>query len=174
MTKLRLLVLLPWVFLLGCGGGKGRLDWLTRGVLAGATKVEAFRIDAKNGPETSPEDRRRVEGERRIGYWLITAQGRDQGKEFADKLAGILLDDKNYSDTFADCFEPGVAFRVWKGQESVDVVICFHCDNIYCGPPKPVEMENASLWDSPARARLVRLAKEAFPDDKDIQALEEK
>ena len=167
MRRLRLVGLAPLLLLLGCGH---HFDGRTDAVLAGATKVEVFRIDSDMRPEAwkhYPEDAKR------IGGYPVTAQEADQGKRFADKLAGVLSDGRTYSTMYAGCFNPGVAFRVWKGDESVDVVICFQCENFYCGPPQAEEMENASFHGTPARARLVRLAKEAFPDDQDIQALGE-
>lgn len=147
------------------GAGKGRLDARTKAILAGATKVEVFRLDGKVDPQPQ------AEGEKRVGGFPVTARGTDQGKEFAHKLADILSDEKTYSDDRAACFWPGVAFRVWKGEESAEVLICFQCNNFYCGPPAPVAKETANFTDPPARVRLVRLAQEAFPDDKDIQAL---
>jgi hypothetical protein len=187
MMTLRLLVLSCPVLLLGCGFGnptererldsppgqtdldsqsvKNHLDSKTRPVFAEATKVEVFRLDGK---DSSGEGKR-------LGGYLVTARGQDQGREFARKLLDILNDDKTYTDEFAKCFWPGVAFRVWKDQEVIEVLLCFLCDNFYCGPPqKGLANENASFGGSPRRADLVRLAKAAFPDDKAIQALKEK
>jgi hypothetical protein len=147
---------------------KKLLDEKTVAVLAGATKVEVFRLEAA-GPVGS-----QASGQRQLDGFAVKAQGKDQGQAFAKKLADVLLDEKTYSTTFAFCFTPGVAFRIWKGEACVDVVVCFMCQNFYCGPPTGNARENASFADTPARAALVRLAKEAFPDDKEIQGLEEK
>jgi hypothetical protein len=95
------------------------------------------------------------------------------GKDFANKLADILSNEQTYTNEFAQCFWPGVAFRVWKDQQGVDVLICFKCGNFYCGPSKEMVRENAAFHGSPMRSQLVRLAKEAFPDDKEIQSLKE-
>jgi hypothetical protein len=56
----------------------------------------------------------------------------------------------------------------------VDVLICFKCDNLYCGPQVEYARENATFNRSPQRRRLVQLAKEAFHDDAEIQALPDK
>jgi hypothetical protein len=143
------------------------LDSQSRAVLAGATKVEVFRTDGMNGLYDSKP------GETRIGGFLVTARGKNQGKEFAAKLADILFARETYSMTYNNCFWPGVVFRVWKGEESVDVLICFKCWNFYCGPPTNDAMESASFYRTPARTRLIRLAQEAFPDDKEIQKLKD-
>jgi hypothetical protein len=144
------------------------LDEKTVAVLAGATKVEAFRLESA-GPANAG-----IQSQRQFDGFAVKAQGKDQGPALAKKLADVLLDEKTYSTTFAACFTPGVAFRVWNGDACVDVVICFLCQNFYCGPPTENARENASFADTPARAALVRLAKEAFPDDKEVQGLEEK
>jgi hypothetical protein len=136
--------------------------------IAGASRVEVFRLDGMS-PRTSPP----TIGARTIGGFPVTARGADQGGAFADRLAGLLSRPSTYSYAFAGCFWPGVAFRVWKGEECTEVLICFQCDNLYAGPPQDRAMENASFAGSPRRRDLVRLAKEAFPDDPEIQALEE-
>jgi hypothetical protein len=71
--------------------GRSRLDRRTRAILEGATRVEVFRLDGKNDAEPA------AEGEERIGGFLVTAHGSDQGKEFSGELADILADEKTYS-----------------------------------------------------------------------------
>lgn len=170
MAPNRFLVLATLLLLFGCSS-KGRLDGRTAGILAGATKVEVFRIDGHiDRPDATPIK----PGDPTVGGYAILARGKDQGQEFAAKLRNILTDSKTYSDTFAHCFWPGVAFRVWKGEDSVDVIICFTCGNFYLGPPTDKRvMENASFFKSPNRGRLVQLAKDAFPEDKEVQALKD-
>jgi hypothetical protein len=130
-----------------------------------------FRIDGKDGP---PAATPRAPGDPTVGGFAILSRGEDQGQRFAARLADILLDDTTYSDRFAQCFWPGVTFRVYRGEECVDVIICFKCQNFYLGPPTDrLVAETASFADSPAGPRLVRLAKEAFPQHKDIQGLKE-
>jgi hypothetical protein len=147
---------------------KKHLDEKTIAVLAGATRVEVFRL----GEAAGAPDQAKAET---LDGFPVAARGKEQGKEFAGNLTKVLLDEKTYSTTFAACFMPGVAFRVWKGEECVDVVVCFKCSNFYCGPKTTQAQENACFADSPAAAAaLVRLAKEALPDDKEIQALKEK
>jgi hypothetical protein len=67
-----------------------------------------------------------------------------------------------------------VAFRIYQGDDCVDLVICFKCHNFYLGPPSDRRVfETASLSGTSAYAKLIRLAKEAFPDDAEIGALEQ-
>jgi hypothetical protein len=151
---------------------KERLGDNTVAILQGATRVEVFRIDPDNS----------AKGAKRIGGYAITATEKEQGQEFTGKLADALLDDATYFGDQAKCFEPGVAFRLWKEKESVEVVICFHCANLKLttngakgdaindgGHPK----SGAFGGDKGSYGRLAKLAKEAFPDDKDIQTLKD-
>jgi hypothetical protein len=165
----RVLVVAACLALLGwCQSpAKERLGGPTVAILTGATKVEVFRVDGlEKGPPQEP-----VPQAKRISIFPVIAQGKDQGREFAAKLAGILFDERTYTKEYKKCFWPGVAFRVWKGEEHVDVLICFHCSNFYCGPPTDEVEVTATFKGSDRRDDLVRLAQEAFPDDKEIQAL---
>jgi hypothetical protein len=168
MNAHRLLALALLVGMLGCKSseiGAKRLDQRTLDILAGATRVEAFRVLNVQRPKEEPKVKKR------IGGFPVNPRGRTLGKEFAKELAGILSDDRTYSNAWAACFGPGVAFQVWQGDERIDILICFLCDNLYCGPPVENAGENVSFVGSPARAQLLRLVKLAFPDDKEIQSL---
>ena len=168
----RLLALIPLMLALGCGSSKAHLDSRTAGILAGATKVEVYRIDGRDDP---PDPTPIKPGDPTVGGYAILSRGPDQGADFTRRLADILTDETTYSDRFSKCFWPGVAFRVYQGDECVDMVICFRCHNFYLGPPSDKRvMETASFASTPAVERIVRLAKDAFPDDPEIQALEEK
>lgn len=140
-------------------------------ILAGATRVEVFRLD--------PDPRKKPD-EKGVGGFLVTATGKEQGKEFAGKLRDVLFTDATYEGASARCFEPGVAFRAWTDKkESVEVIICFHCSNLsvisYDANGKVVKKDGGGgFGGTPSWTALVKLAKEAFPDDKEIQTLPEK
>ncbi len=52
------------------------------------------------------------------------------------------------------------------------MAVCFRCGNYYLG--RPDDSYGQTVATPPAVAAILRrLAKEAFPDDKDIQALDE-
>jgi hypothetical protein len=142
----------------------------TVGILKGATKVEAFRIK----PEKTDK-----EGVKTIGGYPITATAKEQGKDFAGKLRDVLFRDATYEGRAAKCFEPGVAFRIWTDKkEWVDVVICFSCTNLevtaHDAKGKEVGDDGfGAFGGTKSWTALVKLAKEAFPDDKAIQALKE-
>jgi hypothetical protein len=166
MAIARLLPLLGPIAFVGCLGSTHP----DRGhIVANATKVEVFRIDPMS---RSDPDKLKV-AEKSIGGYQVTSQGNDQGNAFAIKLADILADEATYTDGMADCYNPGVVFRAWVNDQPYDAVICFKCSNFYFGPSTHLAKPIASFGDSPRRADLVRLAKEAFPDDTDIQKLKE-
>jgi hypothetical protein len=67
---------------------------------------------------------------------------------------------------------PAVAFRVWAAQKSVDVLVCFRCDQLLIGPSIATLTSDALLADfDPARAALVSLAHEALPGVPRIQSI---
>jgi hypothetical protein len=142
-------------------------------ILSDADRVEVFRIDgySRDG------DLRQKLGPRMRGF-LVTGHGDDQGKGFARDLAAVLFKDQTHFDNgWAKCFWPGVAYRVWKGKQRVDVLICFFCDNLLvtakADDPGKEEWETGSFVDTSSRALLVKLAKRAFPNDPEIVELKE-
>jgi len=172
MTRRQLFLTATLLVLLGCETSKDRPGGRTTGILAGTTRVEVFRID---GGDEAHEPRPINPGDLTVSGYAILAKGADQGPECAQRLEEILSVETMLAGMRAHCFWPGVAFRIWKGQEYTDMIICFRCQNYYLGPATDGRaMENGWFAGSPSASRLVRLAKEAFPDDKEIQALEEK
>lgn len=137
------------------------------GLLDGATKVEVFRVDSDKPGET----------DKAVAGYRVTATGKDQDAKFAARVAGVALNEKTYEwDAAKGCiFRPGVAFRVWKGEESVVFVICFSCDQmaIVTLDKGGKALTKAHAEVDPGRAALVKLAKAALPDDKEIQKLKE-
>jgi hypothetical protein len=68
-----------------------------------------------------------------------------------------------------------VAFRLWKDKESVDVIVCFGCSNlrVIARDADGKELAKASGGFGPDKSDLLKLTKEAFPDDKEIQGIGE-
>jgi hypothetical protein len=51
--------------------------------------------------------------------------------ETAGRLSELLLANEPYLQSYKMCvFQPGVAFRFWRGAESVDVLVCFSCSDL--------------------------------------------
>ncbi|MDB5292466.1 MAG: hypothetical protein JWL69_3707 [Phycisphaerales bacterium] len=138
-------------------------------VLAAPDRVEAYRVAGIRGysPTSAPADR--TAG---MAGYPITAIGRNQSKDFGARLGAVLLDDRSYEWNMAKAcmFDPGVAFRLWRGEESVVVLICFKCDEVGIAPDDSVKDLRTKNAD-PGIPALRRLAQEAFPDDVEIQQL---
>jgi hypothetical protein len=177
------LVLLTGIALYGCNSGKPSADLEpsdelkrilgadTIAVLTSANEVETYRIDHES---YLPEKRKR-EGERINGF-LVTRKGETQGSAFAAKLRTILLQDSAYNGDRAKCFDPGVAYRFKSGERTVEVAICFMCNNLDVRPNLKNQGEFLEIggFSKSVRAQLLALTKEAFPDDSEIQAIAEK
>jgi len=133
-------------------------------VFASADRVEVFRIGSSRDQPDAP---RQI-----VGYPLL-ATGKEQGNDFAKRLGKVLLNDGTYEwDLAKGCkFDPGVAFRIWTGNHSALALICFHCDQIGIiadeSSPRSLRVHDAD----PGRAALLKLARESFPDDRDLQKL---
>jgi hypothetical protein len=144
-----------------------RLGERMTAILGGATKVEAFRIADR------PSEK--AEREHVSGYPVLST-AKEQGKEFAMRLSSLLQEENSLFSAQARCFNPGVAFRLWKDQESVDVIVCYQCTGLRLiardGEGREIRRTgggfkaNSDAW--------VKLAKQAFPEDKEIQALGER
>jgi hypothetical protein len=133
------------------------------GILDGATSVEVFRIQ----PERTDK-----KGDKYIAGYTITSRGKKQGKEFAAKVTKALYDEKTYMGQSARCYQPGVAFRIWKVKEAVEIIICFKCTNFevaVMGQDPTTELQQFGF--GPKLEPFLALAKEALPDDNEIQSL---
>jgi hypothetical protein len=140
-------------------------------ILAGATRVECFRID----PHGTDAGDGKPTGKHIDGY-PITVTAKEQGREFAAKLAAALQDEKSIFSPQARCFFPGVGFRIWSGKESVDVIVCYMCSGLrlVARDSDGKVLGRAGGGFSGNWALFVQLAKEAFPDDAEIQKLDAK
>jgi hypothetical protein len=109
---------------------------------------------------------------------VISATGKEQGKELAAKLSAVLLSPTTYSflNRKRCMFDPGVAYRFWKDQEVVEVTVCFHCDDLMVlvkdGSGKMLHHSGSAFDD--ARAEMVALARQAFPGDDEVQSMSPK
>jgi hypothetical protein len=144
----------------GCGPGISREG---RAVLREGTRVEVFRVAQK--PLRSPT------GEPVIGRHPVLAQGKDLGADFAARLADSVL---GHPVLEMKCgIQPGVAFRVWRGDQCVEVLVCFQCNVLamHLGSGDWGWTSDMLRDFTGGRARLLALCKEALPDDPVIQRL---
>jgi len=129
-------------------------------VLENATRIEVFRIsrDAQIDPK--------------LGSVAVTEYGQlpiigsasiDQDQK--TRILAVLRDRNTFARPFTKrCgFDPGVVFRIWSGNESVDALVCLTCGEI--------RMDSLRAQMDANRAEIVRIAKSAFPDDRDVQGV---
>ncbi len=94
---------------------------------------------------------------------------------WVEALRGLLASPDTFEwDAAKGCLPtPGVAVRFTTGGREVELLICYECGLLAIGPTPPDSGGPPQRWldFERARAAFVRLAKEAFPADKEIQAL---
>lgn len=136
-------------------------------ILSGATRVETFRLN-----DTGEGD---WLGSKEIRQFPLVGQGKTQGKAFAARMSGLVLDPRTYlGPNDSTClFNPGVAYRAWRGSECVEVIVCFHCGQMLITTKDagghPVHTTDTDfLW---RRAGFLALARGAFPGDEETQSL---
>ena len=137
-------------------------------ILDAAKGVEVYRIESMDSPAHAGES---IEG------YPVLSRGKDQDHAFASKLRAILLDDATYwFEAAKGCiFSPGVVFRLKASGETLDVILCYQCDEleILVSDSQGKAIRKTGEDFDRARPALVRLAKVAFPGDPDIQALKD-
>lgn len=143
----------------------------TLSILNGATRVETFRLDdSRDGDQVKDG----TTGQEIVDYPL-TFQGQTLGPGFAAKLSRAVQDPRTYvgPNDVTCLINPGVAFRAWRGHECVEVIVCYHCQQMIVtmkdvrgSVVRSVYTEFGSM-----RAEFLALAKKAFPNDKEIQSL---
>jgi hypothetical protein len=153
--------------LIGCHTSQLRDNLSDSGIsiLKGATRVEVFRVAPEEAPKPTKDA---IEG------YPILAAGKEQGQAFAARLTSILLG-KGVMQNAKKCgLEPGVAYRLWKDDRAIEVLVCFKCNVLW--PHIVGEQWRDPVWwewqdFDTVRADLLALTKEAFPDDQEIQKL---
>lgn len=147
------------------------LDAQTAALLAGADRVETFRLADFQDETHTPEEGKAIERQGQIYQYAVLRKGLPQGQAFASKLASALsgLDRSDYSQ----CFDPGVGFRVWNGKKHADIFVCFYCSGVqavaYDETGKIVRDVRTGLDAS--RPALLALSRAAFPNDKALEQL---
>jgi hypothetical protein len=91
----------------------------------------------------------------------------------ASELAASILDPKSFDNNGGKAcgFQPGVAFRFWKGDKAVDVLICFRCSELLVRPADSNGWGTGKLGFDRAAQRFLSLAKRARPEDPNLKDL---
>ena len=151
------------------------LDAQTTAIFEGATRVETFRLADFHDTEDRPKAESETIDKKKFGKLnssIITRVGAAQNKNFATQLMQALSRaEKSSDDDMPSCFDPGVAFRVWHGKESVTVVICFNCSGLQLATRDADGQLGQTAFSKlgNARPQLLQLSQQAFPDDKRLR-----
>lgn len=83
-------------------------------------------------------------------------------------LAKVLLDPATYKEyARGGSFERAVGYRVWRGEQSVEFYLSFNNDQLYIKYPGSAGgVTSSSAGFTNARAELLAVTREAFPDYK--------
>ncbi len=150
---------------MGCGSSTKNIPGDS--IIREADRVEVFRVGSEPAASGAGEA---------IGGYPILATGKELGADFAARLSKVLRGGGVTRNQKKCGLEPGVAYRLWSGDRAVEVLVCFNCDVLW---PHVVGSQAAAPhheWQDfdPARAELLALTKEAFPDDAEVQGLPER
>ncbi len=155
------------------------LDAKTQAILSGADRVETFRLaGGGDEEELTGAEQAALHGPHPQYFenYSVMDVGQPQGKPFAASLQKALSQVSGAVDG-AQCFDPGVGFRVWKAKAHVDVCVCFYCSGIQITTPyTSPESIRQNPYHQPtmlgeSRPALLALSKEAFPQDARLAAL---
>jgi hypothetical protein len=155
------------------------LDVTTKAVITGADRVETFRLAGGDFDEVvnSASAGQKETANRSIATlddYTVLRKGAPHDKILAADLSAALAQSKHLS-MMTQCFDPIVGFRIWKGQAHTDLCVCFLCSGIEIVTEntrhKEVFHQRAELGDS--RSAFLALARQAFPQDKQIAALKD-
>ena len=147
------------------------IDRPTAEFIDSGTRVETFRL--ADFHELEVNNTALAAKPEVLENYTVARRGPTLDAGFAHRLATALGNGvAPKSGLVPSCFDPGVGFRVWHGKDYATVVICFHCvgvkvDGQWNGEVKPVTF--SPLGSS--RNELLKLSREAFPNDKTLNAL---
>lgn len=162
--------LVALLLLSGCGEHDSRVVGLFGGedalsVVLAPEDVQAFRIES---PSVSNDEEAAAT---EIGGYPVTAGPIDVDDSAAKELAVMLRNPGTYDWPSAKgcTFEPGVAVRFTGPSGTIDVLLCFSCDELKI--LRNGRIVGGEDFDN-ARPRLLAIVKRLFPDDAAIQSLQ--
>lgn len=128
-------------------GARRVLGFYTARVLERPTRIEGWNFAAPHGVSYSDPMIRSLD------------------LSVAEELRNILFDDKTFARPGKGMFRRSVGFRVWRDQDSVDVLISLQSDDILIKTRGDTGQETSiSAGATNAHDRLINLAKRAFAD----------
>jgi hypothetical protein len=138
------------------------------GLLKHADRTEVFRV-ATRALRASPVPH--------INGYPILKTGAEQGPEFTRRLTQVLLSSGMTRNETKCPLEPRIAFRIWSGTQSVDVLVGFDCNllwpHVVGEPLSESPKDDWKSFDATAASNLRQLSQEVFPNDRDLKVRED-
>jgi hypothetical protein len=106
--------------------------------------------------------------------YAVRYREKDQGEEFTKQLARLLQRRRALYKMAPTVWSPAIAFRMRSDDDGIIILVSFDQNRleVYSDDPSSKSPSSQESLDS-IRPQLVKLAKAAFPDDKEIQSLKE-
>lgn len=143
------------------------------------TKIEAFKMADDFAISSGKANSKNT-----VAGFTFESKKSVTGNSFALRLSDLVLKPQTYSYLHKACgFRPTVAYRFWKGEKSVTILLCFGCNQLVASQDGAPVQDFVSLrghTQCPTRfteefdlyrPELLELTKNMFPNDKTIQAL---
>ena len=149
-------------------------DPVTQSILSNPDRVETFRLDDFHEGEnrTAAEYAEMSKPHEQLENHTVMHKGLPQGAAFAAAI-GVALRQTRSPGNYYSCFDPGVGYRVWKGQAHTDLCVCFYCEGIelITQDAHHKEITKTMISLGAARPAFLALSQQAFPQDKALAAL---
>ena len=149
-------------------------DPVTQSILSNPDRVETFRLDDFHEGEnrTAAEYAEMSKPHEQLENHTVMHRGLPQGAAFAAAI-GVALRQTRSPGNYYSCFDPGVGYRVWKGQAHTDLCVCFYCEGIELNTQDAhhKEVTRTMISLGAARPAFLALSQQAFPQDKALAAL---
>jgi len=149
------------------------LNAKTVALVQSATSVETFRVELPMIDDTTPEGDKEMEKLAPYDYYQVTKIGPVEAGDYLRQLQSLLMSRQSFYHDDTKCIlDPGTILRLKSPQGYVDIVQCFHCNEmvVACHVPKG---HGYTDWYGQIgnRSAFLKLVKEAFPNDPEIKAL---
>lgn len=134
------------------------------GILESADRVETFRTLAERDEDAKDA----VDG------YPVVKKGPEKDAAFAKRILGLLRHEDTGPNELECRFVPHDAFRVWRGKEHVDILLCYHCEQVQVTsypPQAPGPIRALGDFEQKAGPWFA-LSREAFPDDASLRRME--
>lgn len=139
------------------------------GSLAGATRVQVFRVSDSGG--LRPDPSRAIASD-----FVRGAPGKELDPKELQALRSLLYDDKSFrfeQDVSKCRFLPHLSFQMQSGIGTLEALVSFSCNQVLfvLGKPGGRWVPQGTFDLKPARQQLLELARATLPQDRDTQNL---